>query len=625
MQTRLRDVNMKRKYICRLLIVMLASIGLCACGKQGKKEEVKEQISQIFAVRDEVVKKENEIVIEDERVATADVNKEYKVYENESVQFSYPKGWSVAEKRGEDGMRVSLYDGEREVFFMEQGEYWTVILDAKEEEYYQWYQDSYPYLDILGMEDLKMDECDARKINFTYREKNLDYTVVKYMVENDYIGYTFQSEIPTKIVSKYETEIEAICKSVKFKKTDEAKLEQQIYFKKEEYTYANADSYEKVETQVACLYGMCELNDKTIQVYKNTQDELIVATVDEKGNQTILLCEDKSVYQVYEYVFLENEVSKWMTVQEDLFGYPTVKIEILVGASAVNYLIVGDVDGSLQVLFYECESGLICGDVDGDGVKELISSIGGCFYRYEGGRICKYTAVLPEGINQLAWEGNYFSLYPIRGPKKKGELVIVEDGTWSLVEKEYMPIHVFEQKEVEIVPMLEEYTFEQANELGIMTQQEGELPGLGRGIWYTVEINGVVYHYGQYEHQTLEQVELFSYAIVKDTYALANGICVGMTEEDVLTKYPNMAVMNFDNEYLYEAVTSHQGWNGNAYPCITHEEDGVTIRQRWLDQFDYVMIGDINLGNVDTLPIYLGLLMKDGKVAAITKYYPTAG
>lgn len=621
----MRDVNMKRKYICRLLIVMLASIGLCACGKEGKKEEVKEQISQIFAVRDEVVELENDIVIEDERVATSDQSKDYKVYENELVQFTYPKGWSVAEKRGEDGIRVSLYDGEREVFFMKQGESWTVILDATEEEYYRWYQDSYPYLDILGIEDLTIAECDARKITFSYREKNLDYTVVKYMVENDYIGYTFQSEIPTKIVSKYETEIEDICKSVKFKKTDETKLKQQIYFEKDEYAYANEDSYEKVETQVACLYGMCELNDKTIQVYKNIQDELIVAAVDESGNQTILLCEDKAVYQPYEYVFLENEVSKWMTVQEDLFGYPTVKIEILVGASATNYLIIGDVDDRIQVVFYECESGMICGDVDGDGVKELISSLGGYFYRYEGGRICKYIAVLPEGINQLAWEGNYFSIYPIRGPKKKGELVIVEDGTWSLVEKEYMPIHVFEQKEVEMVPQLDEYTFEQASELGIMTQQEGVLPGLGRGTWYTVEINGVVYHYGQYENQTLEQIQLFSYAIVKDTYRLANGICVGMTEEDILAKYPNMAVMNFNNEYLYEAVTAHQGWNGNAYPRIIHEEEDVYTESCWLEQFDYVMIGDINLGTEDTLPIYVGLLVKDGKVAAITKYNPTAG
>lgn len=33
---------------------------------------------------------------------------------------------------------------------------------------------------------------------------------------------------------------------------------------------------------------------------------------------------------------------------------------------------------------------------------------------------------------------------------------------------------------------------------------------------------------------------------------------------------------------------------------------------------------DINLGETDALPVYLGLLVKDKKVAAITFYYPTA-
>ena len=35
------------------------------------------------------------------------------------------------------------------------------------------------------------------------------------------------------------------------------------------------------------------------------------------------------------------------------------------------------------------------------------------------------------------------------------------------------------------------------------------------------------------------------------------------------------------------------------------------------------MIGDINLDETAVQPMYLGLLMKDGKVAAITKYNPT--
>ena len=44
----------------------------------------------------------------------------------------------------------------------------------------------------------------------------------------------------------------------------------------------------------------------------------------------------------------------------------------------------------------------------------------------------------------------------------------------------------------------------------------------------------------------------------------------------------------------------------------------------WTDQFDYIMIADIDLNDVDTLLFYLGLLIKDHVVAAITFYYPTA-
>ena len=45
----------------------------------------------------------------------------------------------------------------------------------------------------------------------------------------------------------------------------------------------------------------------------------------------------------------------------------------------------------------------------------------------------------------------------------------------------------------------------------------------------------------------------------------------------------------------------------------------------WENQFDYIMIADINLGNYDTLPLYVGLLIKDDEVSAITFYNPTAG
>ena len=45
---------------------------------------------------------------------------------------------------------------------------------------------------------------------------------------------------------------------------------------------------------------------------------------------------------------------------------------------------------------------------------------------------------------------------------------------------------------------------------------------------------------------------------------------------------------------------------------------------RWDNQFDYVMIAEIEQPP-DTIPVYVALMMKDDIVAAITFYYPTAG
>ena len=102
-----------------------------------------------------------------------------------------------------------------------------------------------------------------------------------------------------------------------------------------------------------------------------------------------------------------------------------------------------------------------------------------------------------------------------------------------------------------------------------------------------------------------------------------------MTMEEVLEKYPNMAVMNFDGSYLDKEVTGHQGWNPIAYPCsyvgMDEDWDYAGKDYQWSDQFDCIMIADIDLGAEDTLPLYLALMVKDNAVAAITFYYPTAG
>ncbi|MBQ7944275.1 MAG: M56 family metallopeptidase [Lachnospiraceae bacterium] len=209
----------------------------------------------------------------------------------------------------------------------------------------------------------------------------------------------------------------------------------------------------------------------------------------------------------------------------------------------------------------------------------------------------------------------------------------ITSGYWDSVlmytedeNKEERYIHVFPKEDVVVVPEVPMYSFENAKELGEVVTVDDYLPGLGFGTWYTVEIDGIEYYYGKYDHK--EEVETFGsgYSIVGGNYSLENGIYVGMAEEEVLRIYPNMAVMDFEGNYIYEDVTGHQGWNGAAYPCIKQEEaDGSVAHVPWSSQFDYVMIGDIDLGTYDTLPLYVGLMMKDKKVAAITFYYPTAG
>ena len=88
-------------------------------------------------------------------------------------------------------------------------------------------------------------------------------------------------------------------------------------------------------------------------------------------------------------------------------------------------------------------------------------------------------------------------------------------------------------------------------------------------------------------------------------------------------------VMDFEGNYLNGDVAACMGWNNGAYPRsyidMDDEWDYTGEDYYWENQFDYIMIADINIGNYNTLPLYVGLLMKDDMVSAITFYNPTAG
>lgn len=194
-------------------------------------------------------------------------------------------------------------------------------------------------------------------------------------------------------------------------------------------------------------------------------------------------------------------------------------------------------------------------------------------------------------------------------------------------EEELVQIQKFSQEDMVVIPEVPVYTYEEAAALGTMTEVYGILPGASFGTWYITVVDGIEYHFGKYDSQGEEespQVFGFGYAIVNEKYVLNNGLQVGMSEAEVLEQFPHMAVKYFDNTPVYEKVTGHQGWNETAYPRSTAWlENGKDYS--WTEQYDYIIIGDIEQESYDTLPVYVGLLMKDKAVKAITFYYPTAG
>lgn len=187
-------------------------------------------------------------------------------------------------------------------------------------------------------------------------------------------------------------------------------------------------------------------------------------------------------------------------------------------------------------------------------------------------------------------------------------------------------IQIFTPEEVEVTPKIAEYDYESACELGEVSQMRGMLPGMGEGTWYTVEIDGVEYFYATYDHFP-DKTELFEYAIVSEEYSLANGISVGMTKNELLERYANMAIEDTEGNIL-NGMTGYMGWSSAWYPrSLTGMDEELDYGEEkyyyWDSQFDYIMIACVEQEQ-DTLPLSLALMMKDDVVAAITFYYPTA-
>lgn len=196
-------------------------------------------------------------------------------------------------------------------------------------------------------------------------------------------------------------------------------------------------------------------------------------------------------------------------------------------------------------------------------------------------------------------------------------------------DKQPVLIHVFSEDDMLVYPEIAEYNFETAQEMGNVQKLAGILPGANEGTWYITEIEGIEYYYGKYDTQEEKETVLLGYSIISDKYSLENGISVGMTKEEILSNYPDMAVTDFEGNHLGQEISGYQGWNGISYPRSYKGMDSDWEYggkdYLWTDQFDYVIIADIDLGESDVLPRYLALLMKDDIIAAITFFNPTAG
>lgn len=185
----------------------------------------------------------------------------------------------------------------------------------------------------------------------------------------------------------------------------------------------------------------------------------------------------------------------------------------------------------------------------------------------------------------------------------------------------------FSPDEAEAVPEIPLYPLDTAEELGTVQKLYGMLPGASDGTWYIAAVDGIEYYYGIYSFDEQSESELYGYAVFDDSYCLANGIKVGMTEDEILAAYPNMAVMDFDGNFLQDKIDC-LGWNFAAYPRSYLDMDASFdyggTDYFWSDQFDHLLIAEVDQNSPDVLPLYLALLIKDQSVAAITFYHPTA-
>lgn len=191
--------------------------------------------------------------------------------------------------------------------------------------------------------------------------------------------------------------------------------------------------------------------------------------------------------------------------------------------------------------------------------------------------------------------------------------------------------HIFAKNDVLATNPVPAYTLAQLQQLGTVRTVQGILPGAAYGTWYIAAYQGVVYYFGCLEEKEETQAKLYSYAIFSEDYPLANGIQVGMTKEEILALYPDMAEILITKETAYPENESFSlTFVSDCYPRSYSDEDATLNYQDstvwfWHDQFDSCLLAEIDGETHSGRAMALALMLKNNQVSAITFYCTNDG
>lgn len=213
-------------------------------------------------------------------------------------------------------------------------------------------------------------------------------------------------------------------------------------------------------------------------------------------------------------------------------------------------------------------------------------------------------ATLEYDFEKGAWYVRFYREYPPdylaalgAFPALAAEEVIVSEKNWNLaaIDEESLP------RFTELVSAGGKVTGEASDSINI-------------GRFYTVSLDGIEYFFLGEDASTRDD-RAWHLAITTPDYPLSGGAKAGMTTEELLALYPDLAKTELDwDDIVFQALYGPSMFNfrDDQFP------------ESFLAKYDYAYTAYLEKGH-DGLPVCIAFLIKGDSVSAITVYMPTAG